>query len=51
MIADSILNLSKEKLISNPKDDPHISSELQTQGAPLDAPVDPASDMEVSQGV
>ncbi len=51
VIADSILNLNKEKLISNPSDDPHVTSELRTQGAALDAAVDPPSPMEVSQGV
>ena len=35
MIADSILGLHREGLISNPVDDPHVTTELREQGASL----------------
>ena len=35
MIADSILALHREDLISNPQEDVHITTELQEQGASL----------------
>ena len=35
MISESILNLNKQGLITAPEDDPHVSSELRQQGAPL----------------
>ena len=35
VIADSILALHRGNLISNPLDDPHVTSELQEQGASL----------------
>lgn len=35
VIADSILALREERLISDPSDDPHITSELRKQGAAL----------------
>ncbi len=51
VIADSILNLNEKKLISNPRDDPHVTSELRTQGAPLESDVDFCPPMEQSEGV
>ena len=38
MIADSILNLQRLGLINSPEEDPHLTSELRLQGAPLDPP-------------
>ena len=35
VIADSILALHRGELISNPLDDPHVTSELREQGASL----------------
>ena len=35
VIADSILTLQRENLISSPQEDPHVSAELSEQGAPL----------------
>ena len=35
MIADSLVNLRDKGLILAPEDDPHIASELKTQGAEL----------------
>lgn len=35
VIADSILALREERLISDPSDDPHITSELRKQGTAL----------------
>ena len=35
VIADSILGLHREDLISNPLDDPHVTTELREQGASL----------------
>ena len=35
VIADSILALHREDLISNPLDDPHVTTELREQGASL----------------
>ena len=35
VIADSILGLHREDLISNPLDDPHVTTELQEEGASL----------------
>ena len=37
MISDSIINLKNEGLITAPEDDPHVTSELRNQGAPLEA--------------
>ena len=37
MISDSIINLKEEGLITAPEDDPHVTSELRNQGAPLEA--------------
>ena len=35
MIADSILNLRANGLITSPQEDAHVSSELRSQGASL----------------
>ena len=35
VISESIINLNKEGLIKAPEDDPHVTSELRRQGAPL----------------
>ena len=41
VISESILNLKERGLITAPEDDPHLTSELRKQGAPL-----PASDVD-----
>jgi hypothetical protein len=43
VISNSILNLKKQGLITAPEDDPHVTSELRQQGAPLSASdIDPS---------
>ena len=43
VISESILNLRKQGLIKAPEDDPHVTSELRNQGAPLStSDVDPS---------
>ena len=46
VISESILNLKKQGLITAPEDDPHVSSELRQQGAPL-----PTSDVDPTETV
>ena len=51
VIADSILTLQKNRLISSPEDDPHVSSELKAQGATLESSsVDRTQSVELSTG-
>ena len=40
VIADSILNLKKERLIDSPENDAHVTSELRNQGVSVDPPHD-----------